>query len=407
MLLERFIRYSRIATTSDEEVAAERTPSTDCQWNLIRLLESELKELGISDVSVDKHGFLIARIPSNITESIQVETIGFMAHVDTNADAPGENINPIIHYSYNGGNIELKHGLVLQPSEFPLLKKYTGQTIITTDGTTLLGGDDKAGIAEIMTAISWLLSHPDVSHGELEIIFTPDEETGMGMHRFPINELNSSYCFTVDGGEEGELETECYFAGKADITFTGRVIHPGKARGKLVNALTMAGTFISMLPRNESPEATDGRFGNFWPHKIEGGLEIAKLMVLFRSFERDDFDRRKAVLKTFGQSVQAAFPGGNVEVILTDQYSNMREAIDKHPQLLAKLRKAYTLAGITPIEKPIRGGTDGSWLTAKGVPTPNIFTGGQNFHSRYEWIALSAMTRSVAVILNLVNIWSI
>lgn len=405
-LLDRFLRYVRIFTTSDEEAALDRTPSTDCQWDLIRLLEKELKDLGIDEVRVDEHGFLLARIPGNLPESSQVDTIGFMAHVDTNSDAPGDNVQPLVHDPYDGGAVQLGNNMVLDPAEFPLLRKYKGEKLITTDGSTLLGADDKAGIAEIITAAAWLLSHPEIPHGNLEIILTPDEETGSGMNRFPIESLESAFCFTLDGGEEGELEIECYHARKALVTFAGRSIHPGSARGALVNAVSMAGAYISMLPRSESPEATDGRYGNYWAHKIEGGLENAELTVLFRSFDHDDIERREAALRAFGHAVEAAFPGGKVDLEFIDQYHNMREEIDKHPQLLERLRKAYARAGIEPIEKPIRGGTDGSKLTAMGIPTPNIFAGGQNFHSRYEWVALPAMIRAVTVILNLAVIWS-
>lgn len=405
-LLNRFLRYARIHTTSNEEAAMKRTPSTDCQWDLIHLLEKELRELGIEDVKVDEHGYVIARVPHNLTGNDQAKTIGLMAHVDTNADAPGDNITPVVHSPYDGGIIKLKDGIILDPEEFPLLLKYKGDTLITSDGTTLLGADDKAGIAEIMTAVELLQSHPEIPHGDLEIVFTPDEETGTGMNLFPVKSLKSRYCFTLDGGEEGELETECYYASRADIIFSGRAIHPGTARGKLVNALTMAGEYIAMLPRNESPEATDGRYGNYWPHALKGGLEHAELIVLIRSFEKDDRRRRKEALNAFAQAVEAAFPGGKVSVKFTDQYENMREEIEKHPQLIQCLEMAYIRAGIKPVEKPIRGGTDGSKLTEMGIPTPNIFAGGQNFHSRYEWVALPAMVRAVTVILNLAVIWS-
>lgn len=404
-LLERFLRYVKIGTTSDESVALEKTPSTDGQWVLIRLLESELKALGIKDVTVDENGYIIARIPSNLSEP--VETIGFMAHVDTNADVPGDNVNPIVHEPYTGEAVRLKNGAILNPREFPLMKNYIGSTIITTDGTSLLGADDKAGIAEIITTTEYLLAHPEIPHGEIEFIFTPDEETGLGMNRFPVRKLKSAFCFTVDGGEEGELETECFYARKAKIAFTGNPIHPGSARGKLVNAVSMAASYISMLPRSESPEATDGRYGNYWPHKIDGGLEYAELSIFFRSFDLDDIKRREAVLKSIGLAVENCYSGGKVNIEIHEQYNNMRRKIAQYPQLLHRLRYAYGLAGVSPIEKPIRGGTDGSRLTEMGIPTPNIFAGGQNFHSRYEWVALPAMIRAVAVLLNLITLWAI
>lgn len=405
-LLERFLRYVRIYTTSDESIAEEKTPSTERQWELLRLLEKELGEIGVEDVGLDDLGYLIARLPGNLPSGRQLDTIGFMAHVDTNGDAPGENVNPQIHRPYDGKPIQLNDDIVLDPAESPLLASYEGETVITTDGSTLLGADDKAGIAEIMTAIHWLIRHPELPRGDLEIIFTPDEETGTGMNRFPVERLKSSYCFTMDGGEEGEMETECYYAFGAKISFSGNVIHPGSARGKLVNAVTMAGAFISMLPRNESPEATDGRYGNYWPHKVEGGLETAELTVFYRSFDSDDIARRTEALKAFASAVEAAFPGGRVTVETKEQYRNMREELDKHPEVIARLRKAVVASGVEPIERPIRGGTDGSRLTAMGIPTPNIFAGGVNFHSRSEWVALPAMLRASAVILNLITDWT-
>lgn len=402
-LLERFLRYVRIFTTSDDNLAEHRTPSTDNQWDLIRLLEKELGDIGVDDVSVDTHGYLIGRIPGNR----QVDTIGFLAHVDTNADAPGENVTPVIHNSYDGEPIQLKGKAVLDPDEFPLLKKYLGETIITTDGSTLLGADDKAGIAEIITAVWWLMQHPEIPRGDVEIIFTPDEETGWGMKRFPLKSLKSACCFTLDGGEEGELEIECFYARKAEISFNGRLLHPGQARGKMINAVTMASQYISMLPRNESPEATDGRYGNYWPHSIEGGLEQAHLSVMFRSFDRDDMDRRSAALHSFAKAIEAAFPGGSVDVRISDLYNNMKEEIARHPRILDSLREAYRLSDVRAIERPIRGGTDGSHLSSQGIPTPNIFAGGQNFHSRTEWIALPAMLKAVTVILNLIECWAV
>ncbi len=401
-LLERFLRYVRIHTTSDEEKTRECIPSTPGQWELLNLLKDELQELDVDAVRLDEHGYLIARIPGN-TEG--VSTIGFMAHVDTSSDAPGRDVKPVVHRGYDGGPIRLTDSVVLDPEENPPLADYAGETVITSDGTTLLGADDKAGVAEIMTMLAWLKAHPKVPRGDVEIIFTPDEETGAGMDRFPVDQLKSRYCFTVDGGREGELETECYYARKATVSFHGRVIHPGSARGRLVNAVSMAAAYTAMLPRNESPESTDGRYGNYWAHKIDGCMEEAKVQVYYRSFDAEDMDRRTEALHTFGAAVEAAFPGGKVVVETVEQYRNMREEIDKHPRLVQVLREAYSAAGVHALETPIRGGTDGARLTSMGIPAPNIFTGGMNFHSRSEWAALPAMSRSVAVLLNLVCLW--
>ncbi|RKX89134.1 MAG: peptidase T [Spirochaetes bacterium] len=405
-LLERFLRYTRIYTTSDETLAEARTPSTPGQWDLLRILEAELKSFGVKDVSLDEYGYLIARLPGNLPEDARVDTVGFMAHVDTSSDAPGENVSPQVHNPYDGKIIKLKNEISIDPAESSLLASYEGEAVITSDGTTLLGADDKAGVAEIMTAVHWLIQHPEAPRGSLEIIFTPDEETGMGMNRFPVKSLKSRFCFTMDGGREGEMESECYFARAARVSFKGNVIHPGAARGKLVNAVTMAGAFISLLPRNESPEATDGRYGNYWPHKVEGTLDSAELTVFYRSFDADDIQRRSDALHSFAAGVEAAFPGGSVSVETKEQYRNMREELDKYPQVINKLREAVMASGIEPLENPIRGGTDGSRLTAMGIPTPNIFAGGVSFHSRSEWVALPAMVRSVTVILNLIGIWS-
>lgn len=402
-LLERFTRYVRIHTTSDSEKAATQRPSTPGQWDLLNLLKSELKELGVEDLSLDSKGYLIARIPSNVKQD--VPSVGFMAHVDTSSDAPGRDVNPLVHRNYNGGDIQLTEDICIKTEENPDLLLYKDETIISSDGSTLLGADDKAGVAEIMTAVSFMQKHPEWKHGPVEVIFTPDEETGHGMDDFPLDSLQSSFCYTMDAGAEGEMEYECYYAWKADIRFKGRVIHPGFARGKLVNALTMGAAFISMLPRNESPEATDGRFGNYWPHSFSGSLEEAHLQVFLRDFDRQGMERRLQAVRSFAAAVEAAFPGGTVEVKEEKQYLNMREGIEKEPRLMEYLENALKVHGIEPLKHPIRGGTDGSRLTEMGIPAPNIFTGGHNFHSRSEWVALPAMERACRVLLSLLEEW--
>ncbi len=398
---ERFLRYVKIWTTSDESIAEEKTPSTDRQFDLLNLLEKEMREIGLKDIYFNEKGYLIGRIPANAT----AETIGFMAHVDTADDAPGDNVNPQIHSNYNGSKIKLRNNLIIDPAEEDDLSKYIGKTIITTDGSTLLGADDKAGIAEILTAASILVTNDDIKHGEIELIFTPDEETGCGMNNFPLKELRSRACYTFDGGREGELQDECYYAYSGKIEFKGSVIHPGYARGKLVNAVSMASAFISMLPRNESPEATDGRYGNYWVQDISGTLENAVINVKMRSFDRDDILRRVKSLTVFALAVEAAFPGGRIVVETRESYVNMKEKMDLHPEVMVNVEKAFELAEVDPVKIVIRGGTDGSRLTEMGIPTPNIFTGGHNFHSRKEWIALPSMVKAVKVMLNLVQIW--
>ncbi len=404
LVQEKFLRYVKIWTTSEPELASEKTPSTACQWDLLKMLEQEMKDLGIPEVSLNENGYLVGRIPARGRKDLP--GLGFMAHVDTASDAPGKDIKPQIHKEWEGGVIQLSKGVSLDPEDIPDMKDFVGETLISSDGTTLLGADDKAGIAEIMTAAEILIKSPDIDHGPVEIIFTPDEETGCGMDKFPVDNLQSRFCFTLDGGREGELELECYNAWRVDLEFIGSVIHPGYARGKLVNAVTMASQFVSLLPRSESPEATDGRFGNYWPHGIEGTLDRAKVSVMVRDFDAEGGARRLEAIRAFAKAVEASFPGGRVNVSEKMQYSNMKEELDKYPELEPLMLKAYDKAGVPPLVKPIRGGTDGSKLTAMGVPTPNIFAGGFNFHSVREWVPVSSMVKAVNVVLSLVKVWA-
>ncbi|MDA3958764.1 peptidase T, partial [Oceanispirochaeta sp.] len=357
-------------------------------------------------VSLNKLGYLIGTIPSNLEsgEGKDVPCLGFMAHVDTASDAPGKGVKPLLHSNWDGSIIPLSGAVTLDPDLIPDMKDFVGDTIISSDGTTLLGADDKAGIAEIMTAVEILLSHPEVKHGPLEIIFTPDEETGCGMDKFPVKDLKSRFCFTLDGGREGELELECYNAWRVDLEFQGHVIHPGYARGTLVNAVSMASQFVSLLPRSESPEATDGRYGNYWPHAIEGTLDKAKVSVMIRDFNAEGARRRLEAVRQFARAVEASFPGGKITLTEKQQYQNMKQELDKYTELEPMMLKAYEKAGVLPLVKPIRGGTDGSKLTAMGVPTPNVFAGGFNFHSVREWIPLNSMVKAVKVVLALVNV---
>jgi tripeptide aminopeptidase len=401
---ERFLRYVKIWTTSEPELAPTKTPSTLCQWDLLRLLEKELIEIGVPQVSLNDLGYLIATLPSNMEKD--VPCLGFMAHVDTASDAPGKDVKPQVHEKWGGELIPLSQSVTLDPESIPDMKDFVGDTIISSDGTTLLGADDKAGIAEIMTAVEILMNHQDIKHGPLEIIFTPDEETGCGMDKFPVEALKSKFCFTLDGGREGELELECYNAWRVDLVFQGNVIHPGYARGKLVNAVSMASLFVSLLPRNESPEATDGRYGNYWPHAIEGTLDKATVTVMVRDFDAQGASRRLEAIRQFARAVEASFPGGTVSVTEKQQYANMKQELDKYPELEPLMLKAYEQAGVVPLLKPTRAGTDGAKLTAMGVPSPNIFAGGFNFHSVREWIPLSSMEKAVNVILALVKVGS-
>ena len=407
-ILERFVRYAKIETTSD--LHQDVTPSTECQWDLLNLLVEELKELGITDITLNEHGYLIARLESNFSKlkpgAPEPPVIGFMAHVDTSSDVSGKNVNPIIHDNYDGKPINLKSEVIIDPQSDPDLGKYTGHTVITADGTTLLGADDKAGLAEIMTAVKYFLDNPETPHGTVEIIFTPDEETGKGMDRFPVKELKSVFCYTLDGGEEGHIEVECFNAFMAKLKFKGRVIHLGSARGTLVNAVTMASTFISMLPRNESPEATDERYGYYCPFEIKGELEEAEVVVYIRDFDLSEAERRVETVKTLAGAVEAVFPGGEVEVTAKKQYLNMKEHMDKVPRGLEFLLDSVREAGVEPEYEIIRGGTDGARLAEMGIPTPNVFTGGHNFHSRKEWAVLSTMEKSCLTIINIIRKWA-
>lgn len=401
-VLERFLRYVRVGTTSDRK--SDLTPSTSGQWELARMLEQELAALGLTDIELDEHCYLIARLPA--TSGYEASpVIGLMAHVDTASDVTGENVQPQVVEHYDGGAIAVGE-YTLDPREFPALSDYVGDTIVTTDGTTLLGGDDKAGIAEIMTAVRWLVDHPDVPHGEVEIIFTPDEETGRGMDRFPKEKLRSRACYTFDGGAEGRIEAECFNAWRCDISFTGSVIHLGDARGKLVNAVSMAASYISMIPRSESPEATDGYFGYYCPLEIRGNLEHAELEVYLRDHDRAQIERRIEALSAFARAVEAAYPGGAVAVKSEKQYLNMYEVIQKDPLVMDKLREAMTAAGYTPLMHAIRGGTDGSRLTEMGIPTPNLSAGEFNMHSRLEWVPVGALARITDVALKLILAWA-
>ena len=403
--LDKFLRYVKIETKSDPHNTSV-IPSTKCQWDLLNMLKSELEELGVDKVTLNEHGYLIAVVESNLPKGEFAPVIGLMAHVDTSPDMNGKDVNPQFIENYDLKDIPLGNGYVLKPDEYPDLLKHEGDTIITTDGSTLLGADDKAGIAEIMTALSWFKAHPDVLHGEVEIIFTPDEETGKGLDFFNKDWLNSRCCYTVDGSELGSIEIECFNAAGFEIKFKGRVIHPGSARGKLINAVAMAGTFLNLLPASESPEATDGRYGYYSPMEIEGNLDEAKLGGIIRDFDSDELARRIDALHAYGKAVEAKYPGGIVEVETRKQYANMFEYISKDEKVIEILEEAVKAAGVVPVRDIIRGGTDGSRLSEMGIPTPNIFTGGHNYHSRFEWASVNTMIKAADTIINLIQLWA-
>ncbi|MDR2344223.1 MAG: peptidase T [Spirochaetaceae bacterium] len=380
-LLERFVRYAKIWTSSDPGRA--ETPTSAGQWELARLLQAEFAALGI-DSELSGHCYLIARIPSNLPPGIPVpETTGFLAHLDTSGDVPGKDVKPVVVDNYDGRPIVLRDGVTIEPAA-----DAVGKTIVHADGTTLLGADDKAGIAAIVSAAAFLVSRDDIKHGPLELIFTPDEETGRGLPEFPREKVKSTVCFTLDGGAGGELEIECFNAYGVDVTFTGSAIHPGAARGILVNAALMAAHFAVMLPRTESPEATDGRYGFYCLMDSSGSHESARQKIIVRDFLRSGIERRLAALESFARAVEAAFPGGRVVVDAKPSYYNMKEVIESRPEILTRIEEAAGAAGVDLRFKPVRGGTDGARLAEMGIPTPNIFTGGRNFHSRSEWLLL-------------------
>jgi tripeptide aminopeptidase len=402
-LAERLVRYARIETTSDRH--SELTPSTETQWELARLLLAELRGLGLAETELDERCYLFGRLGAS--PGLEgAPSIGLMAHMDTASDVSGSGVRPRLIAAYDGAAVGLGGGLVLDPAEHPELAAHVGDSIIVTDGSTLLGADDKAGIAEIMTAAAWLLAHPEIRHGPIELVFTPDEETGKGMDRFPLQKLRSAACYTVDGGKAGEVEAECFTAYSVVAEFAGKAMHIGAARGKLANAAAMAASFVSMLPRSEAPESTDGWYGYYCPFEISGGLESARVEVFLRDFSQAGMEARLAALRALAAAVEAQFPLGKVRLAETRQYVNMRERLDRRPEVLERLMEAARRAGAEPYIKPIRGGTDGARLTEMGVPTPNLFTGGYNYHSRYEWASVAEMALTVETLVELVKLWA-
>ncbi len=402
-LIDRFCRYARLDTASDRH--SRTVPTTESQREFALGLAEELRGLGASRVEVDEHAFVLAGFdPAGAGR--RAPTIGFIAHMDTSAEAPSRGIRPIVHRGFDGSPLPLSDGLFLDPAEFPELAACAGQTIVTSDGTTLLGADDKAGIAIIMASLEHLAAHPKLPRCPLEIVFTPDEETGLAMPHFPLSKMKSTACYTVDGGEQGCVEAECFDAYKVNVVFRGKIIHLGKARGKLVNAVEMAASFLSMIPRNESPQSTDARYGYYCPFEIRGSVEKAELEVLIRDFQDDECLRRVGVLQAIASAVEAAFPGSRVGLETEKQYANMKRRIDERPEVVEYLRRAISRAGLVANESPIRGGTDGARLTELGIPTPNIFTGGGNFHSRLEWVSVSGMRKAAETLVHLAAEWA-
>ena len=397
-LLDRFCRYVQIETASDENIR-DRCPTTPGQLTLINQIADELKTLGIKDVKVDGNGYLRAFIPGNVPRK---KVFGFISHADTSPEVSGKDVKPVIHKKYDGKPIKLSEDIILSPKEYPLLVQYKGKTIITADGNTLLGADDKAGIAEIVTAASYFMAHPEVKRNSMEIFITPDEEIGQGTDHFPLDKIKSHYLYTVDGDTEGCIEAECFNAYSAKLSINGVSIHPGSGYGKLVNASLLGSEFLYMLPKSEMPETTKEREGFFCPVSISGGIEECQVSLILRDFDAAGIERRIKMVEEAAEALKKSWPTAVIELEIAHSYSNMREYVDQDKKCLSYLGKAVEKTGIKPVYKLIRGGTDGSRLSELGHPCPNIFTGGQNFHGKLEWAAVPAMERAVQVIINLV-----
>ncbi|WP_059171746.1 peptidase T [Bacillus sp. FJAT-27445] len=402
-IIERFISYARVNTQSDE--SSSSCPSTPGQFDLARMLVNELKMIGMEDVTMDENGYVMATLPSNTEKD--VPTIGFLAHLDTATDFTGKGVNPQIVENYDGKNIVLNKDLniFMKTSDFPQLSDYIGHTLITTDGTTLLGADNKAGIAEIMTAMAYLIQNPQIKHGKIRVAFTPDEEIGRGPHKFDVAAFQAKYAYTVDGGPIGELEYESFNAAAAKLTFKGSNIHPGTAKGKMVNSAKIAMDFHQRLPAEEAPELTEGYEGFYHLISFNGDVEETKVYYIIRDFEKSSFEARKDKIKEIVGELRKIHGEDAIHLDLNDQYYNMREKIEPVMEIVDIAHEAMTNLGITPIIKPIRGGTDGSQLSYMGLPTPNIFTGGENFHGKYEFISVDNMLKAVNVIIGIAGIF--
>jgi tripeptide aminopeptidase len=402
--VERFLRYVTFDTQSSE--TSETYPSTAKQLDLSRHLVEELRALGLSDAGLDEHGYVMATIPAT-TSKTNVPVIGLIAHVDTSPEMSGEGVKPIIHRNYQGGDIVLPDdpSAVLRPSEIPYLTQRIGDDIITASGTTLLGADNKSGVAEIVAAAEYLMAHPEIPHGTIRIAFTPDEEVGTGTKYFDVEKFGARYAYTMDGGARGEIEYESFSADAMTITFQGRNTHPGYAKGLMVSSIKVAADFISRLPREMSPETTDGYEGYVHPYVVNASVDKTSVKLLIRDFKTPALKEKEDFLEGLARETVAAWPGASYESKVEENYRNMREVLDHHPQVVENAREAIRRAGLEPKEKSIRGGTDGSKLSFMGLPTPNIFAGEQSFHSRYEWVSAQDMEKSVEVIIHLCRIW--
>nr|WP_299033868.1 peptidase T [uncultured Tenacibaculum sp.] len=398
-IIDRFIKYVTIDTESDPNNPA--FPSTEKQWDLAKVLEKELKEIGMEDVELDENCYLMATLPSNL--DYEVPTIGFVAHIDTSPDFTGANVKPQIHENYDGKDILLnkEENIVLSPDYFEDLLQYKGQTIITTDGTTLLGADDKAGVTEIVSAMEYLIQHPEIKHGKIRICFTPDEEVGKGAHMFDVEKFGAEWAYTMDGSQIGELEYENFNAAGATVTINGKIVHPGYAKGKMINSMLIASEFINALPEDEVPEKTTGYEGFFHLHHMEGKVEQTTLSYIIRDHDMDQFNNRKKAILDLAEVLNAKRGQKLISVEIKDQYFNMKEKVTPVMHIVDIAEEVMKDMGITPLIKPIRGGTDGSQLSYKGLPCPNIFAGGHNFHGRYEYVPVESIVKASEVIVGI------
>lgn len=402
-IIQRFTTYAKVDTQSNDD--SQTCPSTPGQLDLARLLVEELQAIGMQEVTLDENGYVMATLPANTDKD--VPTIGFLSHLDTATDFTGANVNPQIVDNYDGNAIVLNEALqvVLSPTEFPELANYKGHTLITTDGTTLLGADDKAGIAEIMTAMAYLLQHPEIKHGKVRVAFTPDEEIGRGPHRFDVAAFGAKYAYTVDGGPLGELEYESFNAAQAKITVKGTNVHPGSAKGKMINSAKIAMELHNRLPVEEAPEFTDGYDGFYHLISIQGDVERTELRYIIRDFDKANFEARKAKLEAIVKELQGKFGEKSIILDMKDQYYNMKDKIVPVKHIVDIAYQAMKQVGIEPIITPIRGGTDGSQLSYMGLPTPNIFTGGENYHGKFEYVSADNMVKATEVIIEIIKLY--
>jgi len=401
-IINRFLSYVTIDTESDPK--SNTTPSTKKQWDLANKLVEDLKAIGMDDVSIDNNAYIMATLPSNVTHN--VPTIGFISHMDTSPDFTGANVNPQVIENYNGEDIILnaEENIILSPSYFEDLLLYKGQTLITTDGTTLLGADDKAGVCEIVSAMEYLIQHPEIKHGTIKVGFTPDEEIGRGAHKFDVEKFNADWAYTMDGSEVGELEYENFNAASAIVTFKGKIVHPGLAKGKMVNSMYYAMEFLNTLPKLEVPEHTEGYQGFFHLHDMNGTVENTVLEFIIRDHDKAKFEARKALMQKITEDINIKYNSTIIDINITDQYYNMKEKVEPVMHVVDIAEEAMLKLGITPQIKAIRGGTDGSQLSYMGLPCPNIFAGGHNFHGRYEYVPAESILKATQVICKIVEL---